>query len=362
MYQELEAALTKAKIELMTKSAFISTISLSLKHIITDQVPTAQVNGITIKYNPNLIKDMSTTQLAALIAHECWHVAYQHAARKGLREHLIWNMAGDYVINHMLNKGGFEIGRDWLYEPKYDDEWSTDAVYDELLANAVEVPSNFMADIEETTKELDRHSDITDIIVRARMQSQISGEGAGMIPNEIARMVDELINPKLPWPVILQRFLNQQTKDTYSWARRNRRYSHTYLPSLYSEGLGHLTFAIDTSGSIDDDDLKEMLSEIQGVRDIYNPARMTIIDCDAIIHNIFEVNQNTDILSLKFTGNGGTRFQPVLDYVNENPTQALVYFTDLYGENHLDEVEYPVLWICNSDHAPSPIGETVYVN
>ena len=89
---------------------------------------------------------------------------------------------------------------------------------------------------------------------------------------------------------------------------------------------------------------------------------MTIIDCDARIHNIYEIDAHVDILSLEFHGNGVTSFKPVLDYVSENPTQALIYFTDLYGETNLDEVDYPILWICNSDHPPANIGETIYVD
>ena len=89
---------------------------------------------------------------------------------------------------------------------------------------------------------------------------------------------------------------------------------------------------------------------------------MTILDCDSSIHNIYEIDSSIDILSLSFTGGGGTRFKPVLDYVTEHPAQALVYFTDLYGESTLEEVEYPVLWVCNSSHVPASIGETVYID
>ena len=162
------------------------------------------------------------------------------------------------------------------------------------------------------------------------------------IPDEIERMIDELLNPKLPWPVILNRFLDQRVREEYSWARRNRRYpSDTYMPSLHSYGLGHLTFAIDTSGSIEDEELQEMLSEIKGIQQVFNPERMTIIDCDSQIHHIHTIDQTTDIMSLEFNGGGGTRFQPVLDYVAEHPTQALIYFTDLYGESEIDSVDYP---------------------
>jgi predicted metal-dependent peptidase len=302
------------------------------------------------------------------MAHECWHVAFQHLSRRGNRDPIIWNVAGDYIINHLLTKAGFEIPVGGLLDKKYGDEWSTDGVYDDLMKDKKDFDTGtLMLDIREdefqdSKKGPTLDSAITNIIVRAKTQAQVAGKAAGEIPNEILRIIDELLNPKLPWPVILNRFLDQRTREEYSWARRNRRYRDDYMPSLHSYGLGHLTFAIDTSGSIDDDELQEMLSEIKGVQQIFNPEHMTIIDCDSVIHSVYEIDQNTDIMSLNFNGGGGTRFQPVLDYVSEHPTQALIYFTDLEGESLLEPVEYPVLWICNSNHEPATIGETVYIN
>jgi predicted metal-dependent peptidase len=368
MSADLEGKLLKAKIELMTRSAFISTIALSLRHVITNATPTADVNGTVIRYNPEFLKKQTVLQFAGLMAHECWHVAFQHLSRRGNRDPIIWNVAGDYIINHLLTKAGFEIPVGGLLDKKYGDEWSTDGVYDDLMKDKKDFDTGtLMLDIREdefqdSKKGPTLDSAITNIIVRAKTQAQVAGKAAGEIPNEILRIIDELLNPKLPWPVILNRFLDQRTREEYSWARRNRRYRDDYMPSLHSYGLGHLTFAIDTSGSIDDDELQEMLSEIKGVQQIFNPEHMTIIDCDSVIHSVYEIDQNTDIMSLNFNGGGGTRFQPVLDYVSEHPTQALIYFTDLEGESLLEPVEYPVLWICNSNHEPATIGETVYIN
>ena len=368
--KELEGKLLKAKIELMTRSAFISTIALSMQHIITDATRTADVNGAIIRYNPEFLKGQTIAQFAGLMAHECWHVAYQHLARRGSRDPIIWNCAGDYIINSMLTKAGFEIPTGGLLDKKYnpDDDWSTDTVYDDLMEEHKDFDTEtLMLDLREgeggSMEGPALDSKVTNIIVRARTQSQMSGKAAGEIPDEIERLINELLNPKLPWPVILHKFLDQRVREAYSWARKNRRYpSDTYLPSLHSYGLGHLTFAIDTSGSIEDEKLQEMLSEIKGIQEVFNPEHMTVIDCDSEIHQVHDIDQTTDILSLNFHGGGGTRFQPVLDYVAEHPTQALIYFTDLYGESDLDPVEYPILWICNSDHEPAPIGETVYVD
>jgi len=371
MSTDLEGKLLKAKIELMTRSAFISTIALSMRHVITDATKTADVNGTVIRYNPDFLKDQTIAQFAGLMAHECWHVAFQHMVRRGSKDPVIWNCAGDYIINFMLTKAGFEIPVGGLLNKKYDPdaEWSTDSVYDDLIKENYDPDTgNLMLDLLEAENNEEKDgpqldSAITNIIVRARTQAQISGKATGEIPDEISRIIDRLLNPKLPWPVILNKFLDQRVKDEYSWARKNRRYPQdTYMPSLHSYGLGHLTFAIDTSGSIDDKELQEMLSEIRGIQQVFNPEHMTVIDCDSVIHQVHTVTQNTDIMSLSFHGGGGTRFQPVLDYVSKNPTQALIYFTDLYGETEVEPVDYPVLWICNSDHEPATIGETVYVD
>jgi predicted metal-dependent peptidase len=368
MSDKQEDKLLKAKIELMTKSAFISTIALSLKHVITPETKTADVNGHVIRYNPEFIKGQSVAQFAGLIAHECWHVAFQHLSRRGNRDPIIWNCAGDYVINYMLTKAGFEIPTNGLLDNNYDHTWSTDKVYDDLIKEKKDFDTGtLMLDLNEDGMPEDDgslNSPITNIIVRARTQAQIAGEEkAGLIPDEILRRIEELLNPKLPWQVILHKFLDRRVKEEYSWARRNRKFPDSiYLPSLHSYGLGNLTFAIDTSGSIEDKELKEMLSEIKGIQQVFNPEKMTIIDCDSQIHQIHEIDQSTNILDLKFSGGGGTKFQPVLDYVSEHPTQALIYFTDLHGETDLNTVDYPVIWVCTSEHAPSNIGETVYIN
>ena len=44
--------------------------------------------------------------------------------------------------------------------------------------------------------------------------------------------------------------------------------------------------------------------------------------------------------------------------------QFLAYIKNLQDTitSKLEEVDYPVIWICTSEHAPSNIGETIYIN
>ena len=95
--------LRHAKIDLMTKSVFLSTICLSLKHRFTEEIPTAATNGLSIIYNPDFLNGLTAQERTGLLAHEVWHVAFNHLTRIGERDRMIWNKAGDYVINLMLS-------------------------------------------------------------------------------------------------------------------------------------------------------------------------------------------------------------------------------------------------------------------
>ena len=191
----------------------------------------------------------------------------------------------------------------------------------------------------------------------------MADKAAGEIPDEINRLIDELINPKLDWRQLLDRYVSDRVKTDYSWSRPNKRFMPKhYLPSMYSETIGNITFAIDTSGSMTDEELKEILSEIASIQEVYKPKEITIIDCDSKIHNVYSIDEHTDILDLKFSGGGGTSFYPVINYCDEHVPNVLVYFTDLYATPIKNSVEYDILWICNSEHEAATIGETIYLN
>lgn len=370
--KELESKILKAKIEIMTRSVFISSICLSLKHVISTAVPTAATDNITVLYNPEFIAPLTPMEMAGLMSHECWHVAYQHILRRGSRNPINWNKAGDYVINWQQRTNGFELPKGGLLDAKYAD-MSTDEIYT-LLHQQDPNPSagNLMLDItgdgfgqtpdQATAQAQANRAVVTDILVRAYTQAKLANCPPGTVPAEIERVIDELLHPQLPWPVLCRRFLTTKIKTRNSWTRRNRRWQTVYLPSKNTKTLSHLTWAVDTSGSVTDEELKEILTEINAAHKMLKPKKMTILDCDARIHNVYEVTPQTNIMKLRFNGGGGTRFQPVLDYVTENPTEALIYFTDLGGENGLVEPNYPVLWIStDNDMAPMPFGQTIYL-
>jgi predicted metal-dependent peptidase len=163
------------------------------------------------------------------------------------------------------------------------------------------------------------------------------------------RFIEDLLEPKLDWRAILADFIVSQGKDDYSWRRLNKRHiwRGMYGPSLYSEKIS-IGFAIDTSGSMGEDELREGFSELKGVLNAFSSYEIHLFACDADIHAYqkVEVGDEIDFKAL-MKGGGGTDFRPVFDKIEEDQIEltALVYFTDACGTFPESPPEYPVLWV-----------------
>ena len=153
------------------------------------------------------------------------------------------------------------------------------------------------------------------------------------------------------------------SKSDFSWIKPNRRFiaGGMYLPSLYSPGLEEITIAVDTSGSISDDELAQFTAETSSILRELGPEKINFLQCD------WEVNEATTYttddlpLSITYKGGGGTAFSPVMQYVNKHYpfTKAVVYLTDLESNDFGDKPPYPVLWVSTVKEQEVPYGEIV---
>ena len=76
----------------------------------TETVPYAAVTPRgRILYNPEAIEKLSVEEIVFLLCHEVLHIAFSHSLRRGEREHYLFNIASDAVINEMLIE--LEIGK-----------------------------------------------------------------------------------------------------------------------------------------------------------------------------------------------------------------------------------------------------------
>lgn len=359
---EIQKAYDKAKIGLMAKPdiTFFTTIVFSLKLIWDRCIPTAATDGSSIRMNPDFFMSLLPDERIFLIVHEAMHVALLHMLRLADREHRKWNKACDHYINLMLIERGFKMPQNGLADSKYKGLSS-----DEIYALLPDPPpdDSFTLDLEPNVAPVDSITqDIQDILIRAAMQSKMHGDAPGSIPGDIEIFLDKLLNPKLPWQRILQKYIQNLSKHDYSWRKPNRRFfPNHYLPSMFSEKLMDIAIAIDSSGSVSDDDFRVFVSETHGILKMMKPDKITLIQFDKVIKSVDNIGSIRDLMNVKFIGRGGTRIEPVMEWAKENQPKLLLVFTD--GKFNFYNTGYKtntVFLIHNNPRFESPYGKVIH--
>ena len=177
-------------------------------------------------------------------------------------------------------------------------------------------------------------------------------------------LVSDITDPKVDWKNVLARFLRANNKSDFTWTRPNRRFigQGMYLPSLHNPCLEEIAVAVDTSGSISDDELTQFTTETSYILHELNPERVQFIQCDYEVQEACEYTRESLPLKVTYQGRGGTRLSPAIEYVNEHHPNvaALVYLTDLEvsQEDFGDKPHYPVLFI-STNAEEAPYGEVI---
>ena len=98
-----EERMIKARAKLMKGNVGMATMLLKLTLIEdNERCKTMATNGINIYWNDEFVKSISDEEIQAVLVHEASHVIWEHPLRKGKRNHELWNIATDYVINSWI--------------------------------------------------------------------------------------------------------------------------------------------------------------------------------------------------------------------------------------------------------------------
>lgn len=364
MNKQVFDQLTRARTALILDHPFFGQLALRLRLVEDESVPTLCVDGKEVRYNPDFVSKLSPALIRSAMVHEVGHCVFEHIGRRNGRDPRKWNHAGDYVINAMIKESGFEIGEGWLYNPAYAG-MTTDEIYNKLPDGKGNGPGpgepggslDEVGDGDSTTTE----TDATDWKVAA-IQAAATAKAMGKLPASMARFVDELTAPKVDWREMLRRFVTEISKNDYTWMRPNKRYASQgiNLPTMYSENMGHVAVAIDTSGSIGQATLNAFGAEIKAIVGATRPIKTTVIYCDATVNHV-DVFEPNDELHFDMHGGGGTDFCPPFAYLDKEGTTPVcfIYLTDMYG-SFPNDPGYPVLWCATSD-VVGPFGDTVRI-
>lgn len=359
---KIELRLAKARTSLVLEHPFVGSIALNMPNIIDQSIPTAATNGKCIKYNPDFVDTLSDEELKFLVAHECFHPMLEHPFRRRERDPRKWNQAGDYVINQLLSDE--HIGKmpqgGLLNKSIYDaGGGSTDGIYDILPDNPDgDDPLDDCQDGEGTPAEVEQARAEWKVKVAQAAQA---AKMMGKMSANLARLVDEVLQPKVDWRDVLRRFIDKAKTDERTFARPNRRFIQQglYLPTISGEAMGELAFCIDMSGSIDQKTADQFAAEMRVVFEDCRPLKIHTI---FFSHEVcaYDVLERDGEFKFEPRGGGGTAFSPCFKYMEENNISpvACVFLTDLCCDDFGPAPDYPVLWV-STEKGEAPFGEVV---
>ncbi len=369
MNKEARTALIRARTLLYITQPFYGILALRLALEEDKSIPTLCISHTTIYYNPDFYLSLSESLQMSAVAHEVQHCLLDHINRCGPRLPKKWNAAGDYVINANLKDDGFEIGKDWLFNPAFAG-MSADHIYT-LLPDGTGPGGDQGPGKGGGWGALDDMKPGDPDVVEAEatewkiavIQAANEAKKQGKLPGSMVSIVEELKGNKVDWRERLRRFAMLHAKTDFSWARPQRRMVPFgyYLPSLYSQAMGLLVNAIDTSGSVDDYELQMFGSEINAMKLMAKPQQLINIYCDSRIAKIDEYDEyQTPVFSMP--GRGGTDFRPPFQHIEKHGLKpaCFIYLTD--GEGPFPETPppYPVMWVMTTG-VVAPFGETIRI-
>ena len=403
-------------------------LRLPLEATSGDWCPTTATDARAFYYNPGYIDALSLDETQFMLAHEALHCALSHFARRQHRVKHKWDLACDYAINPLLVDDGLKPPPNALVMPMYKgmtaeeiypliddndqsetldthaydrdsdgqgrqsgmderdlkqrqaDSRSTEGEQGQGAPNKGEEQqrqpgngdANGGAQSEQPPRDDSPPQPLTPDereTLQVQWQQRMAGAAqqalqAGKLGGELKRMIDHLLQPQLPWRMLLARYMNSLTREDYSWSRPSRREGDYIMPSLRSHQLD-VVVALDTSGSIKDSEVQEFIDEIDALKAQVR-ARVTLLPCDAQLCEgapfLFEPWEQF-CRPKDLTGGGGTSFRPVFQWVEQQGLRPdlLVYFTDADGTFPEQEPLYPVIWLVKG-RSQVPWGQRVQLN
>jgi len=402
-------------------------LRLPMKQAQADWCKTTATDAKTFYYNHDYIDALSLEQTQYVLAHEALHCALSHFSRRQHRLKHRWDLACDLAVNPLLMGDGMTPPPDTLYNSDYEgmtaeeiypsiddlddretpdhhiyDENETDDNDDSDKGDKGGFGGNKPKDENEKPKEekggggeqsrtdqqnqsqgneaeIDPNtggspqppplteSEKSDLSVQ--WQQRLAGAAqqamqAGKMGGAMARLVDHLLQPQLPWRMLLARYMTAVARDDYSFQRPSRREGSAILPSLRSSQVD-LCVVVDTSGSISDHEVSEFVSEIDAIKGQMR-ARINLIACDDHVSEhapwLFEP-WDTFAVPENMSGGGATDFRPAFTFADEQgkAPDLLIYFTDAEGLFPEYQPAFPVIWLVKGK-AKVPWGQRVQLN
>ena len=393
MKKNIEQEISKCIIKLLLKEPFYAHFLSGVVRKITNEIPTAAVgirNGkINLFVNESFFLEelISTSERVAVIKHETLHIIFKHLFRFSLKKTnpKIFNLAADIVVNQFI--GNWDLPEnaitlstfpDLSLEPNKSVEWyytklnklneeindndsngEGDSSYSESsaplsaenLKNLLSSQKVSHSDHSQWSNESQNgigsksiETELDRMILQAK--DRTAAKDYGSLPAGISTLISDIIDkrkPKVNWKRALNIFStnSRKTRIYHSMKRISKRYGTR--PGIKIKRFQKMAVAIDTSGSIQSEQVNEFFSEVHGIWK--QGAEIELIECDAEVQKTYNYKGITPKI---IKGGGGTSFDPVFSYLRKNRFKkydGCIYLTDGYASEPKIKPPCKVFWV-----------------
>lgn len=395
--EDARLRLMAARIVAQSRWPYVSTVLYNLKFVESDQVPTLAVDeGWRMYYSKEFVLQHEADHLATMLLHEVMHCVLRHGPRfRAINQpselHPNWNMAGDLGINHVLDESRMNWG---TFTPlrfqqftryQLTSEMSTEEIYFRIEAHLQEHPEDGIpvrdcgsvaggatrnyeipkGDSDNSAVRSDQQDVMRDFVAQDILKYSKSESGRGTVPGALLRWAQDLLEPQVNWRQELagafrSSLATMSGRRDYKYTRPSRRQaamkvgaSELILPAMRKPVPPPIAIVVDTSGSISDEEVRDFLSEVDGIARTHGiSSGIWIIPCDAEVGKIQRVKTRSDIANIELEGGGGTDLRIGIAAAQEiRPTpKILVVLTDGFTPwPDTEPGEFETLIVCLSN-------------
>lgn len=313
----------KALKELLIVSPFYGIFLLSLRKEIVNgnhSVKTAAVgpNGLnfTLYINEDFWKKLSDKEQLAVLSHEVYHLCFFHLTEHfKASNHTLMNIAMDASINQYIQNlpancvtveslskqcgKNLELERGaWYYYNELIDYANKNPEFINQFNN---IDSHDMWPGDEMT-EAERTLYDNQIKSRLKETAEQVTKQAGKIPGELSSILEAIKNkpPVFNWKRYFRRLIGNSITSEIQLTRMRPSKRFPDARGIRMKRKPNIMVAVDTSGSISQDDLRDFFSEIHHV--YRSGVNVTVVEFDTKIQKVFEYKDKPNI---DICGRGG---------------------------------------------------------
>ena len=374
-----------SRFRILNRHGFYGLLLMHMRFGLDEACDTAYTDGYRINFSPVFLESLSNDEVDFVLMHEILHVVLKHCFRGRKVDPYLFNVACDIVVNsNILYSKNMNLK--YITLEKYGESmhlapngkegylYTAEEVYnmlikDSLAKNSGKSVKGDSFDDHSHWEEADDDFTIDEWekrVIDAAESSAKRDTSVGNIPLGVQRYISSLKNATIDWRMLLNDFISLEVGD-YSFTPPDRRIDGPFFMPDFNEMVEkeddpkEILFMIDTSGSVNSNQITQAYSEIKGALEQFTSLTGYLGFFDYVVYEPKEFSSIEDILEIIPKGGGGTNFFAVFEYVNnlENKPKAIIILTDGYARFPKESVRngIPVIWVMNNDKVTPPWGE-----